>query len=311
MKVLRAKMCFALLALLAAAVLLAVPAAAQAPSGAIFTTLSDGSEVNTNLFPSKDAVYLDGGPGPGAPQTAAGLDDGTYVFQITDPSGKTLLSTDPGRCRQFVVSGGIITSVVAQFDNCQHKTGLDIDHNATTVQMMPYNDTPNNGGVYKAWATPVANYIQGCDLLGVATGNELNVVDCGFIPGAAVHGFIPAHSKTDNFKVKTKITREIDTTFLDENGIPLSGFGETWSDTLGASNNKWSYFQPNFGATIAHIEAIEDGTHYIRIDNQVGCTINWVDANGQSIGGPQTVAITVPKSNKDLSIYIGVHCITK
>ena len=35
------------------------------------------------------------GPGQGAPQTAAGLDDGTYVFQITDPSGKVLLSTDP------------------------------------------------------------------------------------------------------------------------------------------------------------------------------------------------------------------------
>src|SRR5690349_10149643 len=126
-------------------------ASADAPSGAIFTTVANGSEVNFNIYPSKEAVYLDGGPGPGAPQTAAGLDDGTYVFQVTDPSGKTLLSTDPGRCRQFVVTGGIITGVVVT--GCQHLTGLDIDHNATTVQMMPYNDTPNNGGVYKAWAT--------------------------------------------------------------------------------------------------------------------------------------------------------------
>ena len=55
----------------------AAPAAlAHAPSGAIFTTVADGSEVNFNQYPSKDAVYLDGGPGPGAPQTAAGLDDG-------------------------------------------------------------------------------------------------------------------------------------------------------------------------------------------------------------------------------------------
>src|SRR5688572_8185010 len=121
---------------------------AHAPSGAIFTTLADGSEVNVNQFPSKQAVYLDGGPGIGAPQTAAGLDDGTYVFQVTDPSGKTLLSTDAAKCRQIVVSHGIITGVVAT--GCQHLTGLDVDHGATTVQLMPYLDTPNNGGVYKA-----------------------------------------------------------------------------------------------------------------------------------------------------------------
>lgn len=76
----------------------------QAPSGAIFTTVSDGSEVNCN-YPSKDSVYLDGGPGPGAPQHAAGLDDGTYVFQVTDPSGRVLLSIDPAGCRRFVVTG--------------------------------------------------------------------------------------------------------------------------------------------------------------------------------------------------------------
>src|SRR5688572_23647407 len=121
---------------------------AHAPSGAIFTTVADGSEVNFNIYPSKEAVYLDGGPGPGAPQGAAGLDDGTYVFQVTDPSGRTLLSTDAAKCRQIVVSHGIITGVVAT--GCQHLTGLDVDHGATTVQLMPYLDTPNNGGVYKA-----------------------------------------------------------------------------------------------------------------------------------------------------------------
>ena len=129
---------------------------ASAPSGAIFTTVADGSEVNYNIYPNKEAVYLDGGPGPGAPQTAAGLDDGTYVFQVTDPSGKKLLSTDEARCRQFVVTDGIITSVVAT--GCEHNTGLDVDHGATTVQLMPYLDTPNNGGVYKVWATKVEDY---------------------------------------------------------------------------------------------------------------------------------------------------------
>src|SRR5436190_9053635 len=98
-------------------------AGAHAPSGAIFTTLADGSEVNFNQFPSKEAVYLDGGPGPGAPQAAAGLDDDRYVFQVTDPSGKTLLSTDPARCRQFDVVNGVIKQVVVQPDATEHQTG--------------------------------------------------------------------------------------------------------------------------------------------------------------------------------------------
>src|SRR6185312_8221956 len=92
-------------------VLPALPAHADAPSGAIFTTVADGSEVNFNIYDLKTDVYLDGGPGPGAPQGAAGLDDGVYVFMVTDPSGKTLLSTDPAACRQFRVTNGIITSV--------------------------------------------------------------------------------------------------------------------------------------------------------------------------------------------------------
>src|SRR5438876_6758654 len=125
-----------LLCCLAVAVFVVVAFAslyAHAPSGAIFTTVVDGTEVNYNIYQSKEDVYLDGGPGPGAPQTAAGLDDGTYVFQVTDPSGKTLLSTDPAGCRLFTVSAGIITSVVPA-GGCEHITGTDIDYGAKTVQ---------------------------------------------------------------------------------------------------------------------------------------------------------------------------------
>src|SRR5438093_4979527 len=122
---------------------LVVSLMASAPSGAIFTTVANGSEVNYNIYQAKEDVYLDGGPGPGAPQGAAGLDDGVYVFQVTDPSGKTLLSTDPAGCRLFTVSGGIIVSTAPSTAGCSHVTGTDIDHNAVTVQLMPYNDTPN------------------------------------------------------------------------------------------------------------------------------------------------------------------------
>ena len=113
-------------------------------SGAIFTTLADGSRVNANIYAAKTDVYLDGGPGDGAPQNAAALPDGDYYFQVTDPSGRVLLSSDAITCRRFTVAAGIITSVAAS-GSCAHATSIDVDHGAVTVQLMPYADTPNRG----------------------------------------------------------------------------------------------------------------------------------------------------------------------
>lgn len=299
--------------LILAALVLSSPASAQL-KGAIFTTVIDGSEVNFNIYPSKDAVYLDGGPPPGAPQTAAGLPDGIYVFQVTDPSGKTLLSQDIANCRQFNVANGIITAVVPA-GGCEHFTGNDIDHNAKTVQLMPYADTPNNGGEYKAWATPVANYLEGCDALGVPNG--LSVVDCGWT-GGDDHGFITSHSKTDNFKARnTQVNREIDTRFLDSNFNLLLGMCETWIDTLGVNNPRCSYTNAainNPGQ--AHVENVENGIHHVVISGQPGCN-NFSGGVSQYIGnklqttqwfnGPTTLEIQVKPSFTG-TILIAVYC---
>ena len=99
-----------------AALLVSIPkfsvnAASPPLSGAIFTTDITGGVVNQNQYSTKcgpSGVYLDGGPGPSAPPTAAGLPDGDYYFQVTDPSGKTLLSTDAVQFRVLTVSGGLI-----------------------------------------------------------------------------------------------------------------------------------------------------------------------------------------------------------
>jgi len=283
-------------------------ASAHAPSGAIFTTLPDGSEVNFNHYASKDLVYLDGGPGPGAPQTAAGLDAGTYVFQVTDPSGKVLLSTDNARCRQFTVAEGIITGVTPS-GSCKHVTGVDVDHGAVTVQLMPYNDTPNPGGVYKVWVTRVEDYLLGAQLLGYPGNTGLDVVDVGNKPGDR-HGFIPAHSKTDNFKVKEQPIVEIDTRFYDSaTGNILDGLGITWIDTLGASNTKHSYWAPSLSVNHeAHVEAVETGTHTIVIDNGPGYTINSIRVpGGKIINGPGAVDVNIPNLRKDLTVFIDVY----
>jgi cysteine-rich repeat protein len=153
----------------------------SALTGAIFTTLIDGTRVNQNLYDVKEDVYLDGGPGDNAPSGAAALPEGDYYFQVTSPSGKTLLSSDAIECREFHINdAGVISSVPV--NGCSHATGVDADHGGLTVQLFPYDDTPNPGGVYKVWVTNVDDYDE----------------DKG------VHGFIPADSKTDNFKVRDR-----------------------------------------------------------------------------------------------------------
>lgn len=274
-------------------------------SGAIFTTVADGSEVNFNVYPSMDAVYLDGGPGPGAPQGAAALPDGIYVFQVTDPSGKTLLSTDNPECRQFTVTNGIITSVDPSPASCKHKTGLDIDHGATTVQLMPYN-TNLKQNEYKVWATPIGDYPSGC----------LTTPDCS----SGVHGFTPSDSKTDNFKIGGEVKPEIDTRFWGEvTGDLLDGRSITHVDTLGASDVKWSYLDVSLDVNHeAHVEAPEIGTHQIVIDNQTGCTVDNVTVYNTQTGksystgvvGPQTVSVTISPSLKSgTTIFVDVNCV--
>jgi hypothetical protein len=168
-------------------------------TGAIFTTLADGSAVNQNHFDSKCAVYLDGGPGPNAPAGAAGLPDGDYYFQVTDPSGKQLLSTDAVSNRRFKVTDGVIVAYTGTGGPI-HPIGIDRDHpelGAITIRLAnascpsDYLDSGNSGGAYKVWATPVGEF----------AGDPANVDnECG---NGCFHGFLPAKSKTDNFKAKT------------------------------------------------------------------------------------------------------------
>jgi len=177
---------------------LGLPAQAASVSGAIFTTTSDGTVVNANLYDSKCGVYLDGGPGPNAPANAAGLPDGDYYFQVTDPSGSQLLSTDPVSNRRFQVANGVIVAYTG-VGGPPHQTGIDQDHpelGAITIRLAntncpaDYLNSPNNGGVYRVWATPVGDFV----------GDRTQVDnDCG---NGCFHGFVPSRSKTDNFKAE-------------------------------------------------------------------------------------------------------------
>jgi hypothetical protein len=169
-------------------------AMAQQVSGAIFTTDAYSTFVNANVYDIKEDVFLNGGPRPNAPCTAAGLPDGDYYFQVTDPSGSQLLSTDGIGDRRVTVSGGLIISYSGAHGIGMGKCVAFNVYNIT-VQLFPFLPTPNPGGEYKAWMTKVGDY------------------DRYMTKGS--FGFIPSKSKTDNFKVASPIEND-----SDGDGIP-------------------------------------------------------------------------------------------
>ena len=120
--------------------------AAPPITGAIFTTDSTCTGTNINIFTSKDAVYLDGGPAhPGA----AGLPDGEYYCQVTEPNG-TPLGTSVGTADDtpIVVSGG-------EFAQCYQLSAI---LKKTSDGSPGYDDTTNPGGEYKVWVSAVSTF---------------------------------------------------------------------------------------------------------------------------------------------------------
>ena len=187
-------------------------------------------------------MYLNGGPGPNAPAHAAALPAGDYFFQVTDPSGQTLLSTDAVSNRRFTVSAAGVITAYTGVGGPVHPTGISQDHpelGAITIQLAntscpnDYLDTTNNGGVYKVWVTPVASF----------AGDPTRVDNA--CAGGCSHGFVPSASKSDNFKVKPSTPTFCLTVvkqMVSESGAISAGFD--WpialTDPTGVTNNKFT-----------------------------------------------------------------------
>ncbi|HXF42518.1 MAG TPA: hypothetical protein VNK26_02150 [Pyrinomonadaceae bacterium] len=153
--------------------------------GAIYTSNFDGSRVNQNIYSDRLSVYLNGGPNNA---NSRGLLPGYYYFEVTDPSGKTLLSTDPAECRQLVVNAdGRIYGVRTDI-SCSHNVGwVDAANGGLPVQLAPFAATPNPGGEYKV-------SIIKADAPGVQVEEDGFHID---YPKSA--------AKSDNFKVKQTV----------------------------------------------------------------------------------------------------------
>jgi hypothetical protein len=284
--------------------LLVLPSAALAApggelSGAIFTTDVSGVPVNLNHYAAKQDVYLNGGPGINAPNDAAGLPAGTYTFKVTGPNAKDLLSTDDRSCRQFTVDASGVIQMAIAGPTCTtgaHLMGADGEDGGATIQLFPFDDTKNPGGVYKVTVTPTFR---------LSCANNL-ARDC----------FVPRYSKTDNFKVKANAIVEIDTRFWRPgSSTPLLGMAAGWTDTDGATNVKFSEYDPAMLAfNEAHVEAVEEGTHQVIVENQTGCRIDYVTGpNGeryQNGSGKYVVKVAVAGWNAgdDITYRVEVYC---
>jgi hypothetical protein len=147
---------------------LALAPAAHAVTGAAFTTFDDPAAcldgnapngINCNNYANKDGVYTSGGP------TTAGLGDGEYYFAVLTPGSQNggfiegadgnlsdqhaggttgdLGTGDEQSNRTFTVTGGVISS----YPSATHATGTD-PQGHPVIQLAPYDDTDNPGGVY-------------------------------------------------------------------------------------------------------------------------------------------------------------------
>jgi hypothetical protein len=125
-------------------------------AGAAYTTFVDPAQclggspkgVNCNIYASKDGVYMSGGPTNGS----YNLSDGSYYFTVLVPgtqnggfidgaTGNLSSPHDTALDRTFTITSSTISYAGP------HLVGTGLD-GKPVVQLMPYDDTTNNGGVY-------------------------------------------------------------------------------------------------------------------------------------------------------------------
>lgn len=119
-------------------------------TGAIWTTNSDCTQVDGNIYPSKQAVYMTGGPQND--NSGAMLPPGQYYVKVTEPDG-TLLGTsvgDPVDETPFEVDadGDVVGDCLRLWDIV----------NKASDNSPGYDSTSNPGGEYKLWASKVSDF---------------------------------------------------------------------------------------------------------------------------------------------------------
>ena len=269
------------------------PAQAHGDKGFIFTTTFDGRG-GGRQYDSKCAVYLGAGPASHGRSKPKGLPEGDYYFQVTDPGGKKLLSTDAISNRRVTISNGVIVSHAGT-----HPTGLNQAHwkfRAMSVGLAGPNcpsdflDTPNHRGVYKVWLTPVEEY----------RGNPARCRKRCF------HGFMAAESKTSVFRVENTtpppagacltITKELSPSEGAE-FVAAEGWAITVADPLGTENS----FETNGNGEVQVCDLV-DGRYVISEERRPNTLVVGLVVNGLELLPDSVYSFTWDSSRASMSI---------
>ncbi|HVE66475.1 MAG TPA: SdrD B-like domain-containing protein [Thermoanaerobaculia bacterium] len=144
-------------------------------------TTVNGSGGSQDLFRSIEELFLAGGPTTEPCSAWDSLSDGLYYFQVTDPTGVDLLSTDPVEERAFRVRGGVIAS----YEGTTHALGGVNACGSLSIGLMPFAAAGSRcPGGYLVWVTPAAAF-------------EGDPAQVDFVCGdGCFHGFRPELSRT-------------------------------------------------------------------------------------------------------------------
>jgi hypothetical protein len=252
-------------ALSVAALFLIATSALMAPqlTGAIFSTDSTCTGVDLNIYNNKSDVYLDGGP---EHSNAAGLPDGYYYVQVTEPDG-VLLGTSVGSANETPVH---VTN--GKFDYCYQLSAILINADGIpgcTAGAAGYCTTENPGGEYKVW---------------VSTNSTFDNDD----------------SKTDNFKVKENTTPQTGTLnvvkFYDSDANGVKGALEDaitgWEVRVGAQSTFDTIFETK--TTPISIIFLAPVCYTAQEGDIADPSHTWVHTNSSI----QSVTVPVPGSNE-------------
>ena len=115
--------------------------------GAIFTTGPQGERINRNIYPTKESVFLNGGPDPSGETFTAGR---VLYYQVTDPSTQQALTEV--RTLTVAADGSFRVQLAPFADSANNEYKVTV----STVPSLPNNDCSksDNFRVEGAAATP-------------------------------------------------------------------------------------------------------------------------------------------------------------
>jgi hypothetical protein len=251
-------------------------------TGAIYTTDAGCTGVNVNIFADKDAVYLDGGPAGGG----SGLPEGFYYVKVTEPNG-TLLGSSTTAIVQVNAAG--------KFVFCYQLSAILVK---TSDGSPGYDDTGNNGGVYKVWISPTADFAE------QKTDNfKVNCDNCNGTPPQGTLEVIKfydanANGKNDDGQLitgwKVRIQDGIDFFRFTPVSIVVAPDDYTVTESDPVESN-WLHTTTNpVNATVVDKQTTKVEFGNVCLGAGGGLTLGfWSNKNGQALFGPDDLALMV------------------